>query len=996
MSEFGTSIDGRGDLRARNGGWPAWTMAVALAGLFALAGDAAGQAVPKVTSVTLEAPDRPAGSVGYGLGERIRVRVAFSERVSASGSYVALEIGARTRRAYRVRGSSLVDYEYPIQAADMDVDGVSVPANAISGTPIRSAADRNVFADVSHGAVADPFNKVDGSVAVAPKITGIRFGWPYGVDADGAPVRQRAYALGSVIGPAVWFDKPVRVTGQPKLALVVGEATRQASFTGLCCGSAPTRMSFRYVVQAWDADSDGVSVPANGLTLNGGTIALQDAPGTAADLRHEAASARLEDRVDGRLVTPPRVWISGTIAPIHERTYGRGEAIEIFLWLDRWVRVGGEPELAVLVGAKTRRASFVELIENSRFLGYIVGFNYVVQADDAGGIALAENPLVFANGAVTLAGDAGIALELTAEDADRLSERWASYQVDGGVVSTPGIGSIWPYGRPAGGGRYGLGETIRASACFDSAVAVSGEPRLRLDLGGQIRQAVPGALLEAGCNYFRHVVQAGDLDLDGFDIPADALSVEGGSFTLLGDSGVAADLSHDPVSQADSRWDRMVDGTAVDAPRVTGISFVGGPSSGGWYGAGETIGVRVSFDKEVAVEGEPRLELNVGGGIRHASLRETGAIVDSPRRAEDGRWLTFEDEHFAAFFDYVVQPGDLDTDGIGVPANALSLDGGSMTFAAAPDVAADLSHAALDRDPARPVDGRPAAGFADCDPWSDPGPAGVHSFAHGYAVSACVEHPDGGEIVHRRASDFGLAAGESALFWFFDRDNAEILVKVLDACAVNGHRWVFLGPVTDLAFNLEVLELSTGKRWRYRNPAGRTAATRSDTAAFPCDAAAASRAGTGPSPAPGDAGPLGGSLSPVRGRVAETGTETDCEPGGASLTLKGGYKVGMCYETPQGRTGDALDFRLDSSQSGLLYFFDPDNAEVLIKVLDGCSLNGHRWVYVAPVTDLAFNLHIDGPDGKRWTHRNRQGQTASTASDLSFFPCASASGASAR
>ena len=120
--------------------------------------------------------------------------------------------------------------------------------------------------------------------------------------------------------------------------------------------------------------------------------------------------------------------------------------------------------------------------------------------------------------------------------------------------------------------------------------------------------------------------------------------------------------------------------------------------------------------------------------------------------------------------------------------------------------------------------------------------------------------------------------------------------------------------------------------------------------------------------------------------------ETDCEPGGASLTLKGGYEVSMCYETASGQTGDALDFGLDSSQSGLLYFFDADNVEVLIKVLDGCNINGRRWVFVAPVTDLAFNLHIDSPDGMRWTHRNRLGQTAASASDLSFFPCAPAQG----
>ena len=98
----------------------------------------------------------------------------------------------------------------------------------------------------------------------------------------------------------------------------------------------------------------------------------------------------------------------------------------------------------------------------------------------------------------------------------------------------------------------------------------------------------------------------------------------------------------------------------------------------------------------------------------------------------------------------------------------------------------------------------------------------------------------------------------------------------------------------------------------------------------------------------------------------------------------------MCVETPDGARRRAWDYGLDSDQSGLLYFFGRDNAEVLVKVLDGCAVNGHRWIFVAPVTDLAFNLVVESPDGPRWTHANRLGQTADAASDVAAFPCVSA------
>ena len=64
---------------------------------------------------------------------------------------------------------------------------------------------------------------------------------------------------------------------------------------------------------------------------------------------------------------------------------------------------------------------------------------------------------------------------------------------------------------------------------------------------------------------------------------------------------------------------------------------------------------------------------------------------------------------------------------------------------------------------------------------------------------------------------------------------------------------------------------------------------------------------------------------------------------------------------------------------------------MLIKVLDACGVNGHRWVFVAPVTDLAFNLRVESPDGEVWTHTNRLGQTADAASNTSAFPCAASS-----
>lgn len=116
-------------------------------------------------------------------------------------------------------------------------------------------------------------------------------------------------------------------------------------------------------------------------------------------------------------------------------------------------------------------------------------------------------------------------------------------------------------------------------------------------------------------------------------------------------------------------------------------------------------------------------------------------------------------------------------------------------------------------------------------------------------------------------------------------------------------------------------------------------------------------------------------------------TDGPCLPTTDVLQFDGGYRVSMCYVTPNGETGQAKAGVWASSQSGILWFFSRENAEVLVKVLDGCRHNGHRWIFVAPVTDLGFELRVTGPSGEIWTHTNQSGRTAPTKSDTSAFKC---------
>jgi hypothetical protein len=72
---------------------------------------------------------------------------------------------------------------------------------------------------------------------------------------------------------------------------------------------------------------------------------------------------------------------------------------------------------------------------------------------------------------------------------------------------------------------------------------------------------------------------------------------------------------------------------------------------------------------------------------------------------------------------------------------------------------------------------------------------------------------------------------DTGAFWFFDASNTEVMIKILDGRALNGHFWVFAGALSDVEYTITVTDTQTGKSKAYHN-APHQLASRSDTAAF--------------------------------------------------------------------------------------------------------------------------------------------------------------------
>ena len=142
-----------------------------------------------------------------------------------------------------------------------------------------------------------------------------------------------------------------------------------------------------------------------------------------------------------------------------------------------------------------------------------------------------------------------------------------------------------------------------------------------------------------------------------------------------------------------------VDGSLVTAdttsPTISSVSFADspGPDDDNTYGAGDWVGVRVTFSESVVAIGTPQVELNIGGTSRMAQYGHlsSGRAIDPKVAGVANPTVVFgytvqeEDDDSASgatlVFSYTVAVGDADIDGIAIGANKLTLNGGTINDA---------------------------------------------------------------------------------------------------------------------------------------------------------------------------------------------------------------------------------------------------------------------------------------------------------------------------
>ena len=378
------------------------------------------------------------------------------------------------------------------------------------------------------------------------------------------PGPDATYAPGDEMELTVTFSETVEVTGRPRLTLNVGGGNRTANYQS----GADATLLFSYTVADGESDADGVSIEADSLSRNGGTI--QDAADNDAVLDHEALAADSSHKVDG--VKPELAVTGGAVVDGATLTLTWNETLDGSSTpeMDDFTVAGGDQARTVTRVAV--RGATVELTLDSGAehgeagirVSYTPGMNPIRDAVGNQAEALSREPV-------------------TNDSPD---------------TTPPAVSRLAITSNPGGDRIYAAGDEIQVTVTFSETVEVEGTPRLTLRVGSRNRTA--GYLRGSGAAalVFGYEVALGDEDTDGVSLEANRLTLNGG--TIEDEAENPAELAHEALAaQA---------GHKVDGVRPAFVSAaVDGASLTLTYGEALDPGSRpAAGDFKVEVDGAER------------------------------------------------------------------------------------------------------------------------------------------------------------------------------------------------------------------------------------------------------------------------------------------------------------------------------------------------------------------------------------------------------
>ena len=112
-----------------------------------------------------------------------------------------------------------------------------------------------------------------------------------------------------------------------------------------------------------------------------------------------------------------------------------------------------------------------------------------------------------------------------------------------------------------------------------------------------------------------------------------------------------------------------------------------------------------------------------------------------------------------------------------------------------------------------------------------------------------------------------------------------------------------------------------------------------------------------------------------------------CTPDNHTLCLDSGrFSVTAEFQqSPSGPSTPATAVVLTDA-TGYFWFFDSSNVELIVKVLDGCPVNGNYWVFAAGLTNVGVQITvIDLSTGQQQVYTNDVGNPFPPKQDTAAF-----------
>lgn len=464
-------------------------------------------------------------------------------------------------------------------------------------------------------------------------------------DTDTEEPQSVSYQRGETIRIKQQFTEAVNVNGDVTVGFQMGEGDNAVEkVASYVSGSGTRTLTFEYTVLLDDLDRDGISINESDYGGDGSIVTKKDS--SEVNQTYEGRADDASQKVGGRAFVD-ELTIEST--PASGDTYVADEHIEVQAVFDREVTVDGTVYMTLRFGENNADWASASYHEGSGTNTLLFRHTVVRGEYDPDGITVVGGT-VAADGTQYGFGGSGTirSWESDAEEwldvspyYDRL-ETLSDHKID----TSPVVTDFAITSTPPNGTHYRIGDPIIITATYDQNVAATQPLSIPVTIGTGFHTETWTANLSSDSAdnklVFKYWVGENQRDDDGITVA--------GSGKILGDGTVQSAtnplVADRTVTQLLNQADHKV---YAYYPLVQSVAVTSAPADGDTYRAGETIDVTLTFQYEVDVEDTPSIKILVGD-----ENSERDAAYSSGSGTE------------AIVFSYVVQPGDLDSDGVAV------------------------------------------------------------------------------------------------------------------------------------------------------------------------------------------------------------------------------------------------------------------------------------------------------------------------------------------